>query len=265
MLSIFEYDFMVRAFAAGVVTAVIAPVIGMFLVTRRYSFMADTLAHVSLAGVGAGLLLGTEPIFASMAASVAAALAVEQLRMRRRILGDSILALFLSGGLAVAVLLLSLSRGRGANLSSLLFGSVVTVSALDVAVVAVLGLLVLLVVTMLYRGLFAVAFDEQLAEVGGLPTGMLNRVFVVLAAVTVALTMRVVGILLVGALMVIPVITAMQYGKGFRATMALSVLFSLFAVVSGLLASFLLNLASGGTIVLVAILLFALSSLAARR
>ncbi len=260
MLTIFQYDFMVRAFVAGIITAIIAPSIGIFLVTRRYSFMADTLAHVSLSGVAIGYLTGTQPIAGAIVASVAAALCVEQLRSKGRVIGESALALFLSGGLALSAVLLSAARSVNLNLSSILFGSIATVSTSDVWFIAVLGCIVLLIVIVLYKQLLAISIDEELATASGLPVALVNRIIVVLAAVTVSLSMRIVGVLLVGALMVIPVITAMQLRQSFLRTLLLSIVLSLFSVIAGLFLSYYLGFASGGTIVLITIALFFLSS-----
>jgi len=230
MLDIFQYDFMLRAFAAGVVTGVVAPTIGMFLVARRYSFMADTLAHASFAGVAAGALFGVDSTLAALVAAVLAALCVEELRSRRKVFGESALALFLSGGLALAAVMLSASR-TSTNLSALLFGSIATVTSGDLVVIGLLGVAVLLTIVLLYPHLHAVCVDEELAAASGLKVGFLNRLLVVLAAVTVAMTQRSVGVLLVGALMVIPVTAAMQWGQGFLRTMLLSIGVSLASVV----------------------------------
>lgn len=256
MLEIFQYDFMIRSFEAGIAIGVVAPLIGMFLVVRRYSLMADTLAHVSFAGVASGLLLGVNPILAAIVLAVTAAFGIEGLRSSRRIYGESVLALFLSGSLAIAVIILSLAKGFNASLFSYLFGSILTVSSTDLWITIALAVTVLIAVAFLYKELFLASFDVELAEAGGLPVKALNLTIMVLAAIAVALSIRIVGVLLVGALMVIPVISAMQYGKGFRTTLLLSVVFSLISVVLGLFASFYFNLASGGAIVVMALLIF---------
>ena len=256
MLEIFQYDFMVRAFEAGIAIGIVAPLIGMFLVVRRYSLMADTLAHVSFAGVAIGLLAGINPIISAIGFSVLAAFGIESLRNSRRIFGESVLTLFLSGSLAIAVIILSLSKGFNANLFSYLFGSISTVSTVDLWVTLALAVIVFLDVVILYKELFFASFDPELAEASGLPVKILNLTMVILAAVAVALSIRIVGVLLIGALMVIPVMSAMQYGRGFRATLVLSVLFSLLSVILGLFASYYFNLASGGAIVVVALLIF---------
>lgn len=265
MIEIFQYDFMIRAFEAGVAIGIVAPLIGMFLVVRRYSLMADTLAHVSLAGVALGLLLGINPIFSAIGLSLGASIGIEQLRNSRKIFGESVLALFLSGSLAVAVIILSLAKGFNANLFSYLFGSISTVSPLDLWVTIALAVVVFFTVCLLYKELFFISFDSELARANGLPVKRLNLIVVMLAAVAVSLSIRIVGVLLIGALMVIPVISAMQYGKGFRTTLLLSVLFSLVSVISGLFVSYYLGLASGGTIVVIALAIFLVSLLFTER
>ncbi|MFZ2831934.1 MAG: metal ABC transporter permease [Minisyncoccia bacterium] len=265
MLEIFQYDFMIRAFEAGIAIGIVAPLIGMFLVVRRYSLMADTLAHVSFAGVAIGLLLQINPIFSAIGLSVVAAFGIESLRNTRRIFGESVLALFLSGSLAVAVIILSLAKGFNANLFSYLFGSISTVSTSDLWITIILAVVVFLDVLFLYKELFFTSFDPELAEASGLPVKTINLTMVVLAAIAVAISIRIVGVLLIGALMVIPVIAAMQYGRGFRTTLFLSVLFSLLSVIFGLFASYYFDLASGGTIVVVALIIFLLSLAVAKK
>jgi len=250
---------MIRAFEAGIAIGVVAPLLGMFLVVRRYSLMADTLAHVSFAGVAIGLLLKINPIFTAIGLSVIAGFGIEALRSSRRVFGESVLALFLSGSLAIAVIILSLSKGFNANLFSYLFGSISTVTTTDLVVIVTLAVVVFLDVIFLYKELFFTSFDPELAEASGLPVKMINLTMVTLAAVAVAISITIVGVLLVGALMVIPVISAMQYGHGFRHTLILSVIFSLVSVVLGLFASYYYDLASGGAIVVVALIIFLLS------
>lgn len=257
MLEIFQYDFMIRAFIAGIAISIVAPLIGMFLVVRRYSLMADTLAHVSLLGVAVGLLTKISPFLTSLIASVAAAMGIERLRDSKKLFGESILALFLSGSLAIAVLLISLAKGFNVNLFSYLFGSISTVSVGDLYFIIGLGVLVVIVILSLYKQLFLISLDEELALANGLPVRPVNVILVVLAAVSVSLAIRVVGVLLVGALMVIPVITAMQYQKSFKITLILALVFSFLSVILGLFASYYLDLASGGTIVVIALFFFA--------
>ncbi len=247
---------MVRAFAAGTIIGVIAPLIGTFLVVRRFSRLADTLAHVSLAGVAVGLLTGIDPVITAVAVSVLTAIAVERLRESNKIFGESALAIFLWAGMAVAVVLISLARGFNVGLFSFLFGSITTVSPGDLYLIGVLGILVILMVAIFYKELFFVSSDEELAQVSGINARAFNLVLMILAAVTIALSMRIVGILLIGALMVIPVITAMQFSKSFKQALLLSVIISLVSVITGLFLSYYFDLASGGTIVLVSLAIF---------
>lgn len=258
---IFQYEFMVLAFIAGLVTAVIAPTIGMFLVARRYSFMADTLAHVSLAGVVIGLMTETQPIVTAIVASAITAVWVEELRRRKRALSDSALSMFLSGGLALAAVLLSLAEGLNVNLHSVLFGSIATVNREDILIISVLGVIVIGTMAVLYRELTCIAFDEELAETGGIRVRLINRIFVILAAVTVSVSMRITGILLIGALMVIPVIAATQFERNFRTTLVLSILIALLSVVAGLIIAYYAGLSSGGSIVLFVMGIFFMSAL----
>lgn len=256
MLEIFQYKFMIRAFLAGTVIAVIAPLIGAFLVVRRYSLLADTLAHISLAGVAVGLLTKTHPVAAAVFVSTLSAFGIERLRESKRVFGESALALFLWGSMAAAVVIISLAGGFNVGLFGFLFGSIATVAPIDLYFVAGLGVVVLAFVLACYKELFFVSFDEELARVNGINARAFNLVLIVLAAVTVSLSMRIVGVLLIGALMVVPVITAMQLGRSFRQTLFISVGISLASVISGLFLSYYLDLASGGTIVLVALAFF---------
>lgn len=249
----FQYGFLQRALLAGSIVAVVAPLIGIFLVTRRYSFMADTLSHVSLAGVALGALLGWHPILTALLASVAAAVTVDLLRSRGAVVGETALAIFLSGGLAVSSVLLGLGKGGALNLHAVLFGSITTVTADDVWLIAILGALSVAAVVLCYPGLFAIAQDEELAIAGGLPVRALNLLLVTLAAVTVSVTMRVVGVLLVGALMVIPVAAVLQLKRGFFVTLLLGIAIAVVSVWLGLYLSFVLSLPSGGVIVLCAL------------
>jgi len=265
MFALFHYDFIVRALIAGIITAVVAPSIGMFLVVRRYSLMADTLAHVSLVGVAIGLLTGLNPVALSLVVASLAAVGIESLRESKRIFGESILALFLSGGLAVAVVIVSLGHGFSVNLVSYLFGSITTVSSSDIYIIAAAGVITVSAMIVFYKEFFCVSFNEELAAASGMNVRALNILFIVLAAATVSLSMRIVGALLIGALMIIPTVSAIQFKLGFKKTLALAVGLSLFSVISGLFASYYLNLASGGTIVVIALAVFGVSLLANTR
>jgi zinc transport system permease protein len=255
-MEILHYSFMVRALLAGVAVGTVAPLIGTFLVAKRYSLIADSLAHVSLAGVAAGVLLGIDPIAGALVVAVLAAFAMEKLRAGRLVTSEVALAMFLSGGLAVAVVLIGLQHRANIDLMSFLFGSITTVSTGDLYIIGALAACILGIVAVLYRQLAYVSFDEDQAQANGLRVRLLNQTLVLLAALTVVLALRIVGGLLIGALTVIPVAAAAQVARSFRQTVLYAVAIGLLATVAGLVLSFYLDLAAGGTIVLTALALF---------
>jgi zinc transport system permease protein len=260
MPEILQYGFMQRALLAGVLIGIIAPSIGLFLVLRRLSLIADTLAHVALAGVALGLLAGWHPALGALLVAMAGAVGVERLRVRGRLFGEAALAIFLSGGLALAVVLIGLGGGFRLDLFAYLFGAITAVQPRDLWVITGLGLGVLGAVALFYKELFAITFDEETARVQGVPVDVLNLLVALLVAVTVVVAMRVVGVLLTGALIVVPAVTALRIGRSFRAAFALAVAASLVAVLAGMAAAFYLDVPAGGAIVLAAIALFALAA-----
>lgn len=262
MPEILHYGFMQRALLAGLMIGTIAPTIGVFLVLRRLSLIADTLAHVSLAGVAFGLIVGVHPILGALLIAIVGALAIERLRTSGRLFGEAALAVFLSGGLAVAVVLIGLTGGFSVDLFSYLFGAITAVQTRDLWIIVVLGVLVLAAVALFYKELFALTFDEESARVQGVPVDALNVLVTLLAAVTVVVAMRVVGILLTSALVVIPAITALRLARSFRSTLLLAATVSVASVVAGMTAAFYFDLPAGGAIVLTSILMFGASGLA---
>ncbi len=256
MLELFHYSFIVRGLEAGLIIAIIAPFIGMFLVLRRYSLIADTLSHVSLAGVAVGLLLNINPIITALITSVGSSIFIDKMRMSKKVYGESALALFLSGSLAVAIVLISIAHGFNVDLFNYLFGSIVTVKQTDVYIIGLLGALIISLLIGLYKEFVYITFDEESAQVSGLPTRILNSLLIILAALTVSLSIPIVGVLLISALVVIPVLAALQLKKSFQKTIFYAELISIFSVISGIFISYYLNLATGGTVVLITILLF---------
>ena len=261
MINLFQYDFIVRGLIAGVAIALIAPVVGIFLVLRRYSLIADTLSHVSLAGIALGLLLGINPLFTAIGATTLSSIAIEKLRLSRKVYGESALALFLSGSLAIAVILISISHGFNSTLFSYLFGSVATVSQKDIYTVLILGIIVIVSVAIMYKKLLFVTFDEDAAKVDGINVNLINTFFIILSAITISLAIPIVGILLISALLIIPILSAMQFKKTFLPTLLIAQVISVISVVLGIVISFYFDLAPGGTIVLINLLIFSLTSL----
>jgi zinc transport system permease protein len=259
-----EYGFMQRAFAVGIVTALICPAIGVFLIPRRLSLIADTLAHVALAGVALGLILGLSPILGALVVTAVGALGIERLRAQGALQGDASLAVFLSGGFAVAVVLISLARGFNADLFAILFGSILTVSPADVGLVLALGVVVAGTLFFFHRQLLAITLNEDLARTAGVPVAALNLMLTMLTAVTTVVSMRMVGVLLVSAMIVIPSLTGFALGRSFRGATAIAIAAALAAVVIGLIAAYYLRLAAGGSVVLAALVIFGAAALARR-
>jgi zinc transport system permease protein len=264
MPEFWQFGFMQRAFAAGAVMAVVCPLIGVFLVPRRLSLIADTLAHIALAGVALGLLVGASPVLGALVVTVAGALGLERLRSRGALQGDAALAIFLSGGFALAVVLISLARGFNADLFAILFGSILTVSPEDVWLILGLGAVVVTTILLSYRQLFAITLNEDLARTSGVPVTALNLLLTVLTALTTVVAMRMVGVLLVSAMIVIPTLTGFALGRSFRRATAVAIVMALASVAIGLPAAYYLRLAAGGAVVLTALVIFALASLTRR-
>ncbi len=256
MLEIFQYDFIVRGLEAGIIVAFIAPLIGIFLVLRRYSLIADTLSHISLAGVAIAFLFGWNPIITTIGVTTLSSVGIEKLRNTKHIYGESALALFLSGGLALATVLLSIGKGFNSNLFNYLFGSIVTVTQNDIITISILAVVIFTLLILFYKELVYITFDEESAKVSGLPVKFINTLFIILVALTVSLAIPIIGILLITALIVIPVVTALQLRKSFKKTILYSEIISIFSVVSGIFVSYYFNLSTGGTIVLLMLGIF---------
>lgn len=248
----FDREYMQLALASGLAVGACAPLIGTFLVQKRLSLMGDGIGHMAFAGVAAGLLMGVSPLWAALLVAVAGAVTIEWLRLRRRASGDLALAVFFYTGIAAGVVLTGLAGSLNSGVLTYLFGSVLTVSPSDAASICVLGALIVAVMAAIWRALFAVAMDEEAARVAGLPVDALSLGLAALTAVTVVAAMRVVGVLLVAALMVLPVGAAQRVSRSFGATLRWSVVIGMGAVVVGLALARAASLAPGGTIVLVA-------------
>ncbi len=265
MLEMLEMEFMQRAWLAGLIMAVICPLIGSFLVLRRQSLIGDGLGHIAFAGVAGGALYGYSPVLSAAVATILGALAIERVRVKLSDAADMVLAIFFYSGMGLAVIFTSLNTEGGLNLSSILFGSLMTVSGRDLAIVALLGLCTIIFVVLFYRPLQYLTFDETSAQVAGLPVERLNLLLALLTALTVALSMRIVGLLLVSAMLVIPVACALQTARSFAGTIMQSIVYGLLSVSIGLTVSYYGNLAPGGTIVLTGTALFLLSIILGRR
>lgn len=260
IFEILQYDFMVRAFLAGIIVSLIAPLMGFFLVIRKFSLMVDTLAHISLVGVAGSLLFQLNPLFGAMLVSVGAGIAMDRLRSLKNIFSDTVMAIFMSGGLALTLILFSLGNGIGVNMLNYLFGSITTITQSEIFLFVILGIIVLITVFLLRKKLFLISYDEDLAVINGMNTKLYNALFMLLVGVTISLAIKAIGALLMGALMIIPVASAMQLGYGMNKTLLYSIIFSLTSVIAGITFSFYLDLPSSAVIVILLLITFLASA-----
>ncbi len=257
-------EFMRNALLAAFFVGLAAPMVGIFLVQRGLSLIGDGLGHVALAGVAVGVLTDRAPVLTALVTAVAAAVAIELVRARGRTSGDVALALMFYGGIAAGVVIINRSEGaQTGSLTGYLFGAITTISRADLLVFGILSAVIVVVTLVLRPRLFAVAGDEEHARASGMPVLALNILLAVLTAVTVVVAMRVIGLLLISALMIVPNAAAQQVSRSFRATNRWAVLFGVVAAVGGVMTSYRLDTASGGTIVLLAIAIFVVAMLVA--
>jgi zinc transport system permease protein len=264
VFEILEAGFIQRALITGIAVAIICSAVGLFLVLRRHSLFGDALSHMAFGGIAVGLFTNVYPIWTAIIVSVLAALGMTKLRQSTKVSPDAAVAVLLSSGLALGIVLVSISGGFSVDLFSFLFGSILLVSPEEVYMILGLCAGILTILILLYRKFMYIAFDEEQAKVSGLQVSKLNYLFIVLASITVIASIRLVGILLISSLIVIPNITAMLFGRGFKKTALISGIIGVFSVVAGVLISYEANIATGGTIVLVLVMTF-LAALAAKK
>jgi len=253
ILEALSYGFMQKALVAGIAVGIICSFMGTFLVLRRYSLFGDGIAHVAFGGISVGLFLGVFPLWTAFIVSILGGLGLQKLRQSTKISGDAAVAVVLSSGFAVGVILVSASGGFSVDLFSFLFGSILLISDEDVIMILAISTGVIATLILLQKQFLHLTFNEEQAKLGGLQTTLLNYAFVILAAITVVTSFRLVGMLLISALVVIPNITAMMYGKGFKKTVFISLGISVFSVISGILVSYFFNVAASGTIVIITV------------
>jgi zinc transport system permease protein len=264
---IFEYEFLQNAFLAGVIIGALAPLVGVFVVVRRMSMIADALSHVALAGIAFSLLLqknvnglvGLNPLYMGMTFSVIGSLFIEKLRNVYRHFKELAIPIILSSGIGLSAIFISIADGFNTDLYGYLFGSVSAVTRTDLQLIFIVGIFVVLVLVLLYKELFLLSFDEDHAKASGIPSKFVHLAFIIMVALVIAVSMRVVGILLVSSLMTIPVAASLRFAKGFKQMMGYSVLFGEISVIGGLFLSYYLDLAPGGTIVMITVLILIIS------
>lgn len=264
--AILKYEFLQNAFLTGAIIGLIAPLLGVYIVVRRLSLIADALSHVTLAGIAASLLLekrflltsGLNPLYLGMTFSVVGSLFIEKLRTVYKHYQELAIPIILSSGIGLGVIFISLADGFNTDLYSYLFGSVSAVSRTDLLIITIISIVVVAFVVLLYKELFLLSFDEEHAKASGIAVKSLHFFFIILVALVIAASMRIVGILLVSSLMTLPVAASIRIAKGFKQTILLSTLFGEISVLGGLTISYYLNLAPGGTIVVIAVMILIL-------
>jgi zinc transport system permease protein len=261
MIEIFQYDFMRKAFLVGILLAVIIPCIGMIVVFKRLSLMGDAMSHSSLAGVAIGLILGFNPVLGAMGACLLAAFSIEAIRKKIPRFSELSIAIVLSVGVGLAGVLSGFVK-KAVDFNRFLFGSIVSISDFDLALVICISISVFLAFLLLYKELFYISFDEQAAALSGVPVRLVNTIFTILTALTVSIAAQTVGALIVSSLMVVPVATGMILARSYRQTAIWSVLCAVTAMLIGLSISYYAELKPGGTIVLTGVLLFLIALMA---
>ncbi|MGX7149686.1 metal ABC transporter permease [Enterococcus ureasiticus] len=260
-MEMLSYEFMRKAFLAATFISVIAPMLGVFLVIRRQSLMADTLSHVSLAGVALGFFLNWNPDIMTLVVVIIAAIILEYLRMIYSTYSEISIAILMSGGLALALVLMNLSGGNSAaSIQSYLFGSIVTITWQQVVILAVLFVVLVILFVLFKRPMYVLTFDEDTAHVDGLPIHWMSMLFNVITGVAIAVMIPIAGALLISAIMVLPAAIGMRIGKGFNTVIIISVIMGLIGMLTGLTGSYYLETPPSASITLIFIALFILVS-----
>ncbi|TLS36287.1 metal ABC transporter permease [Pseudalkalibacillus caeni] len=261
--ALMEFEFLQNAIFSGLLIGLTAPLLGVFIVVRRQALIADALSHITLAGIAASLLLSkhltiwqnVNPIYLGMGFSAIGSLFIEQLRKAYKFFEELAIPITLSAGIGLGVVFISLADGFNTDLFSYLFGSVVAISRDDLWTILFVTIAVLIVVVLLYKELFFISFDEEQAIVSGIRSKWIHYIFILMVAIVIAASMQIVGILLVSALMTLPVAASIRIARGFKQTIFLSIMFGELSVIGGLVLAFYLDIAPGGTIVLLAAIL----------
>ncbi len=259
MFDIFTYGFIQRALFTGIFVGTACALLGVFMVLRRYALIGHGLTHVAFGGVAVGLLFSRQPFWVTLIITLLASMGILKMQQRVKIYADVAIGIVSAVGMAVGVVIASVARGFNVDLMSYLFGSILTIGKTEFVVSIVISALVILFVILFYHDLFAMTFDEEAARAMGIRVDRYNYFFAAIAAFVVVVGMRVVGLLLVSALIILPAVTSLQISQSFRTSLILSAASAVLSVVMGVLISFLLDLPTGGTIVLFNFFLFLLA------
>lgn len=248
----FQLEFMQNAFMASLIISILCPFIGLFLVLRSYSMIGDTLSHSSFAGVAIGLVIGVNPIMTAFLFTTLCALIIEFLRDYYKKYAELVMSLVLTFSLGIAIILIS-SGKASAKVNSYLFGSILTVSTSDIILISIIGIICLITLILLYNKLVYITFDEEGAKVSGIKVKLINYIFTLLVGATISMSIRIMGILVISSIMVVPVATAMQLKKSFKTTLIYSIIFGFLDIMLGLILSYYVNSAPGGTIAITSV------------
>jgi zinc transport system permease protein len=259
IIHILQYSFIQKAFIAGSFVAIVCSSLGLFLVLRKMSLIGDGLSHVSFGAIALGLFFGLYPFYIAVPVVVLASILILKISEKARVYGDAAIGIVSAFGIAGGVILASLSKGFNVDLFSYLFGNILAISASEAVMSIILSVVVLLVIAFFYWDLFSTTFDEEYAKTTGIKINVINTLLTILTAITVVLSVKVVGIMLVSALLILPAVTALQVSKKFKTALVLGGAFSLLSVISGILISFVLDLPPGATIVMLNAMFFSLA------
>jgi len=258
MIEIFSYGFMQKALIAGILVAIPTSLLGVFLVLRRRAFIGEGLAHISFGGIALGLFFGLRPLIVALIVTMIGALAIQLIRDRARLYGDTAIGIFSYAGFALGIFLISLSDGFTTDIFGFLFGNILTVNSFDLLFSVILSIIIIAFIILFYPDLFYMTFDADTAKASGIRVGMHRYLMSFLVAATVVISMRVVGIILVASFMIIPAAAALQISKNFKQTIVYSVLISVLSVLIGLVLSALFDFAASATIILINFMIFLL-------
>lgn len=247
-----QSEFMRNAFMASFIISILCPFIGLFLVLRRYSMIGDTLSHSSLAGVAIGLVVGLNPLITAFLFTSLCALIIEFLRDYYKKYAELVMSLVLTFSLGIAIILIS-SGNASAKVNSYLFGSILTVTKGDILLISTIGIICIIILVLLYNKLVYITFDEEGAKTAGIKVKTINYIFTLLVGATISMSIRIMGILVISSIMIVPVATAMQLKKSFKATLIFSIIFGFVDIMLGLVFSYYINSAPGGTIALTSV------------
>lgn len=259
IINFLQYSFIQRAFVAGVLVAIICSVLGLFLVLRKMSLIGDGLSHVSFGAIALGLFFGIYPFYIAIPLVILASVLILKISEKAQVYGDAAIGIVSAVGISGGIILASLSHGFNVDLFSYLFGNILAINNVEVILSALLSVIVLMIVYFFYWDLFSATFDEEYAKTTGIKTVFINNLLTVLTAVTVVLSIRMVGVMLVSALLILPAVTALQLSRGFKTAMTIGAIASALSVILGISLSFLLDLPTGATIVMINVVFFLLA------